>query len=70
MVAPLTSLLNKDAFKWNNKTEECFKKMKLVMTSMYVLSAPNFSKTFILEYNASGIGVSTILMQDNHPIAF
>ena len=39
------------------------------MTSTPVLAAPNFMITFILECDASGIGLGAILMQDKHPIA-
>jgi hypothetical protein len=70
IVAPLTTLLKKDAFRWNNAAEDCFKKMKTLMTSTPILAAPNFTNSFFLECDASGIGIGVVLMQDNHPIAF
>jgi hypothetical protein len=53
-VAPLTTLLKKDAFKWNEETEACFKKIKTLMTSTLVLATPYFSKMFVLECDAPG----------------
>ncbi|CAF1529693.1 unnamed protein product, partial [Adineta steineri] len=35
-----------------------------------VLSTPDFSKPFIIEYDASGFGLRVLLMQDGHPISF
>jgi hypothetical protein len=70
IVAPLTKLLKKDAFKWNDEDESCFRRLKLLMSSTLVLSAPYFSKSFFLECDALGARLSAIIMQDNHPIAF
>jgi len=34
------------------------------------LGIPNFSKTFIVETDASTHGIGVVLMQDRHPLAF
>ena len=70
IVAPLTSLLKRDAFRWDKDAETCFEQLKTLMTSTPVLAAPDFTKTFILECDASGTGLGVVLMQYKHPIAF
>ena len=44
--------------------------LKDKLTSSHVLSLPDFSKTFEIDCDASGIGIGAVLMQDGKPIAY
>jgi len=70
LTTPLSNLLKKNSFKWDNSAQECFETLKRVMSSTPVLATPDFAKPFVVECDASGIGIGAVLMQDGHPIAF
>ena len=67
---PLTQQLKKDAFHWNSEVEDAFQKLKDIMISLPVLALPDFSQEFVIETDASSLGLGAILMQHDRPIAF
>jgi hypothetical protein len=68
--APLTDLTKKGAFHWTKESQQTFNKMKEVMSTCPVLSLLDFSQSFVLECDASGVGIGVVLMQGGHPIVF
>jgi len=60
---PLTQLLKKDAFKWDGDADKAFQQLQLAMTRASILSSLDFSKTFVIECDASRMGIGEVLMQ-------
>lgn len=61
MGRPLTNLLKKGQFGWNEKVDEALNKLKQAMTSAIILAIPDFCDTFIIKTYASGKGINVIL---------
>ena len=67
---PLTYLLKKDAFYWTPEATKAFEHIKEAMCQSLVSTTPDFTKTFILECDASGNLIGVVLMQEERPMYF
>ena len=57
-------------FKWGSEQDCAFIKIKETLCGAPLLALLDFSKTFEIEYDASGIGIEAVLMQEKWPIVY
>jgi hypothetical protein len=68
---PLTHLLKKGVlFIWSDTAQQAFEAVKQALTIAPVVALPDFNKPFVLEIDASNLGIGAVLLQDGHPIAY
>ena len=73
---PLTNLLwKRHKFIWSERCQQSFDKLKAVLISVPVLSAPNFNCVFKLAVDASDVGAGSVLLQEDengvdHPVCY
>lgn len=60
----------KNAFCWSEEAFAAFEALKQAMISPPVLTLLHFERSFIIECDASGLGVGTVLMQGGRPLAY
>jgi hypothetical protein len=76
ITAPLTILFGKVDFVWNDERQDCFEKLKLLLTTAPVLVYPDPSREFHLFFDSSStIALGGVLCQLDelellHPVAF
>ncbi len=77
LAAPLTALTSiKTPFRWSSAAEAAFTKLKGCFVSAPILIAPDPSRQFVVEVDASEVGVGAVLSQRSssddkvHPCAY
>lgn len=56
LASPLTQLLKRDKFLWSEVATKTFENLKVALTSIPILGLPYFSRLFIIESDALGMG--------------
>lgn len=76
VVAPLTQLCSpKVCFSWTDECQKAFLSVKSLLYSAPVLSAPDVTRPFQLEVDASAVGIGAVLLQEGadgigHPVSY
>ncbi|GFT82967.1 retrovirus-related Pol polyprotein from transposon 297 [Trichonephila clavipes] len=78
IAAPLTDLLKgrnrKSTADWNSSCQNAFEELKTRLSNNPVLYSPDFTKPFIIQWDASNLGIGVVLLQvcenEEHPIMF
>ena len=68
---PLNELTKKNVpFVWGKAQQHAFDELKTRLTQDPLLVLPDFTQTFEIECDASGIGIGGVLMQNGRPVAY
>lgn len=67
---PLTELMKKNNFQWNQSSAEAFSNLKRVISSGPLLQLPNFDAEFVVESDACEEGIGVVLMQGGKPTTY
>ncbi|KAL4367859.1 hypothetical protein GQ457_05G035990 [Hibiscus cannabinus] len=71
LATPIKDLLRKwEQFEWTQEAQMAFSSLKEQLSNKPVLGLSDFNRTFVVETDASGIGIGAVLMQENKPLAY
>jgi hypothetical protein len=62
LAKPLTNLLKKKQLIWDQEAQGAFDSLKKAISTIHVLALSDFTKQFIVEIDASDMGLGAVLM--------
>jgi hypothetical protein len=63
-------LVKREAFRWSPEATVALESLKAALTAAPVLQLRDFAQPFVVDCDASGSGISTMLHQGKGPITF
>lgn len=64
IASPLNKLLSKkQCWKWEEEHQSAFERLRSLIADAPVLLRPNFDETFVLQTDASNVGIGAVLTQ-------
>ena len=70
VLAPLTAMTGKGAFKWDAQHQQAFETMKSIVATDALLAYPNPNQPFDVETNTSDYQLGAMIKQNGCPIAY
>lgn len=64
IAAPLTALLKRESFTWTDDADVAFSMLKQALMTAPLLQMPDFTQSFVVDCDASGLGFGFVLQGD------
>ena len=70
LVLPLQELTNQNTFSWDEASEQCFKEVKEVLSSLPTIAPPNWEQVFFVNPSVGEDTLGALLMQKDETLSF
>ena len=70
MAQPIIALLEGNSFVWNYEAKAIWDNLKQAKVTALILAISNFNSTFLVESDATNIGIGAVLSQKGRPFTF
>ena len=70
LILPLQQLTNQNTFYWDEASEQCFKEVKEVLSSLPTIAPPNWEQVFFVNLSIGEDTLGALLMQKDKKSSF